>query len=253
MSNGKYAFFIDIDGTLLYKGKISDKDKAAIKTARESGHKIFINTARGYSIMPKEILSLQTDGIIAAIGCTVIMDGKCVLSEGFPIEDFADDFDYFTFVDRRSVAIEGERERLCNDCFSENDGIIIKDGKELKQRENGGGAYKICLGGVLKDADRERLAKKYQFYQHPTYAEFTKKGFTKALGIDFVLKKCGIDRAHSVAIGDSANDLEMLSAAGISVAMGNALQSVKDACDMVTSCVWDGGVADAINKIIFNL
>ena len=40
----KYAFFLDIDGTLTSAGGICEENILAIKKARELGHKIFINS-----------------------------------------------------------------------------------------------------------------------------------------------------------------------------------------------------------------
>ena len=57
---------------------------------------------------------------------------------------------------------------------------------------------------------------------------------------------CGF---RSVAIGDSANDIDMLKAADISVAMGNSDQSLKDMCDFVTLSNDEGGVGEIIGKL----
>ena len=62
----------------------------------------------------------------------------------------------------------------------------------------------------------------------------------------------GIKQEEIVAIGDSENDLEMLNFASFSVAMGNADDFIKQACDMVTVKNDEGGVAYAINKIFGN-
>ena len=51
-----------------------------------------------------------------------------------------------------------------------------------------------------------------------------------------------------MAIGDSNNDLEMLKAAGKSIAMGNAIPEVKEACDYVTGTCEEDGFAEAIYR-----
>lgn len=51
-----------------------------------------------------------------------------------------------------------------------------------------------------------------------------------------------------MAIGDGANDLEMIEMAGISVAMENATDEIKNAADFVTKSCEESGVAYAINK-----
>lgn len=53
-----------------------------------------------------------------------------------------------------------------------------------------------------------------------------------------------------MAIGDSQNDLDMLKAAGFSVAMANAAQEVKDAADYVTLSNDEDGVAAVVEKFV---
>lgn len=53
-----------------------------------------------------------------------------------------------------------------------------------------------------------------------------------------------------MAIGDSQNDLDMLKAAGFSVAMANAGQEVKDAADYVTLSNDEDGVAAVVEKFV---
>ena len=51
-----------------------------------------------------------------------------------------------------------------------------------------------------------------------------------------------------MAIGDANNDLEMLSFAGVSVAMGNGLPQVKAIADFITSDIDEDGWAKAMLK-----
>ena len=53
-----------------------------------------------------------------------------------------------------------------------------------------------------------------------------------------------------MALGDANNDIEMLQFSGLSVAMGNASQHVKDLADYVTDSNEENGVATAIDKFI---
>ena len=53
-----------------------------------------------------------------------------------------------------------------------------------------------------------------------------------------------------MAIGDSGNDITMLKAAGLGVAMGSAAQAVKDAADAVTASNREDGAALAIERYI---
>jgi Cof subfamily protein (haloacid dehalogenase superfamily) len=68
-------------------------------------------------------------------------------------------------------------------------------------------------------------------------------GVHKASGLEEVASQLGVDRADVLAIGDGRNDLEMLRWAGRGVAMGQALEVVRDTADDVTASVHDDGVA----------
>ena len=76
------------------------------------------------------------------------------------------------------------------------------------------------------------------------------KGHSKADGMYRVLDHLGLARSQSIAIGDSANDEDMLFAAGISVAMGNATESIKALCDEITADAADAGVALALERLL---
>lgn len=64
---------------------------------------------------------------------------------------------------------------------------------------------------------------------------------TKGLGLIALCRHLGIPVERSMAVGDGGNDESLMRAAGFAVAMGNAVQSVKDAADAVTEdCDHDG-------------
>ncbi|MDE6761356.1 MAG: HAD family hydrolase [Lachnospiraceae bacterium] len=52
----------------------------------------------------------------------------------------------------------------------------------------------------------------------------------------------GSDIQDTVAFGDSMNDYEMMETAGISVAMGNACDTLKNMADRICEAVWDDGI-----------
>ena len=55
-----------------------------------------------------------------------------------------------------------------------------------------------------------------------------------------------------IFMGDGRNDIPMFNGVGVSVAMENAVDEVKENADYITSSNNDNGVARAINKFIFN-
>ena len=68
----------------------------------------------------------------------------------------------------------------------------------------------------------------------------------KGSGLERLCGLLGIPMAECIAVGDADNDIEMLRAAGLGVAMGNAAGHVKTAADRVVSDLDHGGCAEAI-------
>lgn len=60
----------------------------------------------------------------------------------------------------------------------------------------------------------------------------------------------GCSRGQTMAIGDYLNDFPMLEKAGLSIAMGNAHEKIKEKCDYVTGTNDEGGWSDAIRKFM---
>ncbi len=77
-----------------------------------------------------------------------------------------------------------------------------------------------------------------------------KAGKSKALR--FVAKLLEVSRAEVLAIGDNANDVAMLRWAGVSVAVANAPQLVKDAAAYVAAGNDAEGVAAAVTQLVLD-
>ena len=80
--------------------------------------------------------------------------------------------------------------------------------------------------------------------------EVLKKGVNKAYGLEQLARELNIEPSEIVAIGDAANDIEMLEYAGLAIAMGNASEEVKSISDIVTDTNENNGVIKAIDKLI---
>jgi hydroxymethylpyrimidine pyrophosphatase-like HAD family hydrolase len=63
----------------------------------------------------------------------------------------------------------------------------------------------------------------------------------------------GIEPEEIAAVGDDANDAEMIASAGLGIAMGNAIDSVKEAADRVVRSNAEGGVSEAIDHVLRTL
>ena len=80
--------------------------------------------------------------------------------------------------------------------------------------------------------------------------EVLTKGVNKAFGLEKLAKELNIQSSEIAAIGDAANDIEMLKYAGLAIAMGNASEEVKAVSDIVTDTNENNGVIKAIDQLI---
>ena len=83
---------------------------------------------------------------------------------------------------------------------------------------------------------------------HPEGVDIIPAGDGKADGIRATLDRYGLKREEIIAFGDGVNDRSMLAMAGVSVAMGNAVQEIKDGADYVTDSVEEDGICRALRQ-----
>lgn len=82
--------------------------------------------------------------------------------------------------------------------------------------------------------------------------EINADGVNKAAAVLYLAEFLGIAREEVMTFGDAMNDIEMIQEAGIGVAMGNAVQKVKDAAYYITDTNDNNGVAKAIEKFVLS-
>lgn len=69
---------------------------------------------------------------------------------------------------------------------------------------------------------------------------------SKAAGVAKVVDKLGLKPENVMVFGDGLNDLELFDYAGISVAMGNSHDNIKDKADYITKTLEEDGIFDAL-------
>lgn len=104
----------------------------------------------------------------------------------------------------------------------------------------------------ITDEQRAFFEDNFSVYVHTLYIEGWKRGNSKAKAMRFAAEKLGVKMENCIAMGDSVNDIDVMKAAGISVAMGNASDEVKRIATMVTDTCGNDGVAKALEKLILN-
>jgi Cof subfamily protein (haloacid dehalogenase superfamily) len=75
-------------------------------------------------------------------------------------------------------------------------------------------------------------------------------GISKGSALIRLADDLGVPLAETLAIGDGVNDISMLRAAGLGVAMGHAAPHVRAAADLVTTTNEDDGAARAIERYV---
>lgn len=76
--------------------------------------------------------------------------------------------------------------------------------------------------------------------------EISPRDATKALGLQALCRHLNIPVARTMAVGDGANDVELMEAAGLSVAMGNAVEAVRAVADAFADDCDHDGAAKAV-------
>lgn len=244
----KYLFFLDIDETLIARGHLPEENIRAIEYARSLGHAVFINTGRSPDFIPKFLFEkIKFDGVAAGSGAYIKLSDNVILSDQIDGDQLVKNAKFIKGTGRQAV-FEGVRGMAIINPKRKTDYEIIDDPEVFRERFELIGVEKIALDGKLSPIEMSYFSNYYTVLQQPTYAECSIPRHDKGSSVETVKRIYGGD-AISVAIGDSINDLPMLSVADISVAMGNAPEGVKHICDMETDAAERAGVAEIIYKL----
>lgn len=83
------------------------------------------------------------------------------------------------------------------------------------------------------------------------YVEFVPAGVNKGTGLVQLAGIMGIDLAETVAVGDAANDLAMIRAAGLGVGVANVTPDVAPFCDVVLATAGcDGAFPELLERYL---
>ena len=254
----KTAVFLDLDGTLWEWGVVPDSAREAIRRAQANGHKILTNTGRARSEVP-DLTYLGLDGFCFAAGAEVIVDGKTIVDEplgegrlravtrafdsfglNYSLESGAgswicvnDQADY-----ERNLKMVGDTPDPTFHVPRMQDMPADEWGRVHKTFYHGGNpAYEEVAAAMPKGVVLTFLG--------PGFAEATAAGVNKATAMEAVRTYLGADEWRTMACGDSDNDLTMLRAADVSVAMGNGNDNAKAAATWVTTDIHDDGLLNA--------
>lgn len=258
----KYALFFDIDGTLVsFKThEIPPSTIFALTQAKANGHKVFIATGRPPLIINNlGAIEHLIDGYVTINGALCFAGGKEIRCKNIPKDDV---------------------QTVVRDALEKSYGLIVVGEKDVAVLDPDGEVGSIFRNELAvenlnqaKPLDvvlSQRILQLTAFFSadyegelmkhipgctsgrwHPAFTDITAKGADKGEGIKAMAEHLGFDFQNTIAFGDGGNDTSMIRAAGIGIAMENALESLKQEADYTTTSVDDDGILNALRH--FNL
>ena len=232
----------------------------ALTQAKANGHKVFIATGRPPIIITNlGAIEHLIDGYVTTNGALCFIGEQTVACHAIPQED---------------------AKLVVDDSIKKNYGLIMVGEKDVAVLDPNGDVDRIFrlhlavqnleLAKPVEKVLEQRVLQMTPFFPeeyekelmarlpsctsgrwHPEFTDITAKQADKGQGLLAIAKQAGLDPKFTMAFGDGGNDLSMIHTAGIGVAMGNALDSLKQEADYVTTSVDDNGIRHALQH--FNL
>lgn len=255
----KAIISFDLDMTLLDHKDYTIPDSAmeALRRLRER-HYVVLATGRDmdtyYSRQYKDML--EVDAIIHSNGTKITIGEKLLYESKMPRElterilRFSEeqgivvgvtigDEDYFTHRDKLTemdVKRRGKSVRQYRDPWK----LLDMNVRTMDYKGPPEGAQ------LLKEKFPEL---KCLVFAGGTGADILEHHCSKANGLRMLCEYFGVDMKDTYAFGDSMNDMEILQAAAVGVAMGNAAEELKAVADYVTADIGDDGVYRACKHL----
>ena len=278
----KYIIFSDIDGTLFDHSTSVVPESAihAIKKAKDKGHEVILSTGRSYADLEPHYFDLDCDGFILGCGGHIIYKNNTICTRTmskdvvFQLVDFMENhhvgfslegvdkiylFGYALdmyriwlnrYADTMNMSNEefydylSKRHAYPIDMISDEDySKILKISFFAKEKE--------MMESFIQELD-DSLFGYFDNMSKVFYTgEIYMREVNKASGMDILLGYINHPLSHTIALGDSLNDLEMVKHASIGVAMGNAQEELKKHANFITKNINEDGFEYALKH--FNL
>lgn len=253
------ALFFDIDGTLVSFDThlIPQSAVDALTEAKAGGTEIYISTGRPYPIINNiGAISHLVDGYITTNGAYCFIGEREVSCEAIPEEDVARVIEYSRTMGFPCIVV-GERMLTMFNTASDPEAVAhvarmlnVPGIEKEYPLEALSGQRILQLTPFISEAQEREIMETVAGVESgrwcPEFADFTAKGISKAKGLADIASCRGFDISETMAFGDGGNDLSIIRAAGIGVAMGNANPELKEAADYITASVDEDGVSKAL-------
>ena len=263
---GMIAF--DMDGTVLYNGaEITQRLQKILQRALEQGIYVVPCTGRGRMQLPATLAALDLPYTITSNGGRVRDEktGESLYTNLVDWETAAGICHVITELEPfmcvhvdGHVYFQGAETEYIRKKYSipEYMAVDLTDSTERLLRETHGGAEKIFVRPADEECRqqiRKKILDRYAVYCSSSSAhnlEFGVPDCSKGTALRWLCDKLGVDPSQVVAFGDGENDKEMLTFAGLGVAMGNAHPACKAAADVVIGTCAEDGVSDFLEKLL---
>lgn len=270
---------LDLDGTLFdNSSRISKRNLTAIRSITDKGIHVVISTGRPFEGIPFD--QIKGTGINYAItangsGIYEISTGKCLYENAMDEELVTPILNFLLTRDIHMDAFIGGKGYTPIQCVETAQKLTVPSSiknyiittrtrldnilqfiheNQLKVQKMTLNFYPAADGTLI---DRETVRK--FLVSNPSITtvcggynnlEFTRADANKGVSLRKLAEILGVNPDATMAIGDTENDLAIIEAAGIGVAMGNATDAVKARADYVTTTNTKDGVAAAIEHFI---
>lgn len=256
-----HLIVLDLDGTLLTdQQQISAKTKKSLLQAKEQGHQVMIATGRPYraSDIYYHELGLTTP-IVNFNGAYVHhpknaswqhMHTPIDLSVVHDVVNSINSYEYENIIAevKDDIYVHTEDDRILNIFNMGNPKITLGDlythllDNPTSLLIQANEANSVIIRDHLQAVHAEVI--EHRRWGAPLHIiEIVRRGLNKAVGIAHVAKDLGFPRERIIAFGDEDNDLEMIEYAGLGVAMGNGISSLKNIANEITTTNNDDGIA----------
>ena len=269
----KRLLFLDLDGTLLNDAKeITQGNREALERTLQRGHGVIITTGRPLKSALAQARRLGLD----QPGCyTIAYNGAMVYDWGKQGNVFTRALDIPSVIRVFEKANEIGEHIQTYDSFD----VLVEprgDDEALRRYCKMGSMTQRVIGDVHTDLQEDPvkcLVINYEkkdgllkmqdwiranmegmdcFFSCEQFLEVVPKGMNKGEAVKMLCKLLDVEIEDAVACGDAANDLAMLKAAGIGVAMINGSDEVKAVADYITTRDNNhDGVAEAADKFFY--
>jgi len=257
----------DLDGTLLGDDHLpSERTIEALKKAYDAGIAIVPVTGRSFSHLPKWIREAEyIDYVITVNGARGINNktGETIFTETMETEQMLRamrmvlpfktcwNLHANKFVWREEHGTPDIRPMLTQELLLP-DMMTYLENNEMEIEK-----IDIYFADMKERAEAFRLSKDWDDVAVCAGSDFnfevnSLRG-NKGQGLKLLAEKLGISLKNVAAFGDALNDLPLIKAAGVSVAMGNAVTELKEEAKFITNRNDEDGVANFIFEKILSI